>query len=279
MRSGPSWRHCCHRSVPGWAGRPRTTAGSWRRSCGWTAPARPGGTCPASAGPGRRWPAGFTAGAAGACGTGSWPACRPTPMRGASWTGWCTLWTGRWCGPTSTPLGLGAGRPRPTWARGAPADPDLPGDREALGRGRGGCSTELHLRVEGRGKPMVILATAGQRHEALMLRRLLEAGAVRRAGRGRPRLRPGAVAGDKGYSYPSLRRYLRRRGIRAVIPSKSDQPRQRGFDKAAYRERNQVERTINRLKGWRRVATRYEKRDVNYLAMVTIAAIVLLWLE
>jgi transposase len=155
----------------------------------------------------------------------------------------------------------------------------LPGDREALGRGRGGCSTKLHLRVEGRGKPMVILATAGQRHEALMLRRLLEAGAVRRAGRGRPRLRPGAVAGDKGYSYPSLLRYLRRRGIRAVIPSKSDQPRQRGFDKAAYRERNQVERTINRLKGWRRVATRYEKRDVNYLAMVTIAAIVLLWLE
>ena len=63
-----------------------------------------------------------------------------------------------------------------------------------------------------------------------------------------------------------------------MIPSKSDQPRQRRFDKVAYRERNQVERTINRLKGWRRVATRYEKRDVNYLAMVTIAAIVL-WLE
>jgi transposase len=87
------------------------------------------------------------------------------------------------------------------------------------------------------------------------------------------------VAGDKGYSYPSLRGYLRRRGIRAVIPSKADQPRQRSFDNAAYRQRNQVERTINRLKGWRRVATRYEKRDVNYLAMVTITAIVLLWLE
>ena len=126
---------------------------------------------------------------------------------------------------------------------------------------------------------MVTLATAGQRHEAPMLRKLMETGAVKRPGRGRPRLRPDAVAGDKGYSYPSLRRYLRRRGIRAVIPSKSDQPRQRRFDKAAYRERNQVERTIGRLKGWRRVATRYEKRDVNYLAMVTIAAIVLLWLE
>jgi transposase len=99
------------------------------------------------------------------------------------------------------------------------------------------------------------------------------------AGRGRPRIRPDAVAGDKGYSYPSLRRYLRRRGIRAVIPSKSDQARQPSFDKAAYRERNQVERTVNRLKQFRWVATRYEKREANYLAMVTIAAIVLLWLE
>jgi transposase len=126
---------------------------------------------------------------------------------------------------------------------------------------------------------MVILATAGQRHEALMLRRLMERGAVKRAGRGRPRLRPDALAGDKGYSFVSLRRYLRRRGIRAVISSKSNQPRQRGFDKVAYRQRNQVERSINRRKGWRRVATRYEKRKANYLAMVTIAAIVQLWLE
>ena len=67
--------------------------------------------------------------------------------------------------------------------------------------------------------------------------------------------------------------------VRRVIPSRSNQPRQRGFDRAAYRERTRVERTINRLKQWRRVATRYEKREANYLAMVTIAAIVLLWLE
>jgi transposase len=104
---------------------------------------------------------------------------------------------------------------------------------------------------------MVILATAGQRHEALMLRKLMEDGS------GRPRIRPAAVAGDKGYSHLSLRRYLRRRGIRAVIPPKSDQPRQPSVDKAAYRQRNHVERTVNRLKGWRRVATRYEKREVN----------------
>jgi transposase len=150
----------------------------------------------------------------------------------------------------------------------------------ALGRSRGGYSTKLHLRVEGGGKPMVILASAGQRHEAPMLRRLLETGAVKRPGRGRPRLRPGAVVGDKGYSYPSVRRYLRARGIRAVIPAKQDQRRRRpGFDRATYRERNRVERTVGRLQQFRRVATRYEKREVNYLAMVKIAAIVLLWTD
>jgi transposase len=133
--------------------------------------------------------------------------------------------------------------------------------------------------VEGGGKPMVVLATAGQRHEAPMLARLMEAGAVKRQGRGRPRVRPDAVAGDKGYSYPSVRRYLRGRGIRAVIPSKLDQRRRPGFDRAAYRERNRVERTISQLKQFRRVATRYEKREVNYLAMVKIAAIMQLWTD
>lgn len=62
-----------------------------------------------------------------------------------------------------------------------------------------------------------------------------------------------------------------------MIPTKSNQPRQPGFDRVAYRARNQVERAINRLKQFRRVATRYEKRECNYLAMVTVAA-VLIWL-
>src|SRR6266487_659580 len=60
----------------------------------------------------------FTAGAARASGTGSWPRCRPTWTPAASWTGCCTLWTGRWCGPTSTLPVPGGGRPRPTWTRG-----------------------------------------------------------------------------------------------------------------------------------------------------------------
>ena len=124
---------------------------------------------------------------------------------------------------------------------------------------------------------MVFLLTGGERHEQPVLPLLMERGAVKRAGRGRPRIRPDRVAGDKGYSSPAVRRYLKGRRIGAVIPTKADEAPDPTFDRAAYRERNVVERLINRLKQWRRVATRYEKRAANYRAMVTIAAI-LLWL-
>ena len=125
---------------------------------------------------------------------------------------------------------------------------------------------------------MTHLLTAGQRHEAPQTPALLERGAVPRPGRGRPRLRPDRVAGDKGYTGRPVRSYLRRRGIGAVIPRRANESR-RGvrFDRAAYRERNVVERLINRLKQHRAIATRYEKLEVSYHALLTIAAI-LLWL-
>jgi transposase len=119
--------------------------------------------------------------------------------------------------------------------------------------------------------------TAGQRHEQTALEELLDKGAIRRRGRGRPRLRPRRVAGDKGYSSPTARRRLRHRGITPVIPTKSNEPRDPTFDREAYRLRNRIERLINRLKQFRRIATRYEKRGVNYLAMLTIGMI-RLWL-
>jgi transposase len=178
----------------------------------------------------------------------------------AGWTGRCTSSTARSSGRTST---------RPA-QRGDP-------EAEALGRSRGGFTTKIHLRAERGGKPMVVVLTPGHRHEQPVLLRLMERGAVKRPGRGRPRVRPEEVAGDKGYSSPTVRRYLRGRRIAAVVPTKADEAPDPSFDRAAYRERNVVERLINRLKQFRRVATRYEKRAANYRAMVTIAAI-LLWL-
>ena len=119
--------------------------------------------------------------------------------------------------------------------------------------------------------------TAGQRHEATQVEALLERGAVARP-RGRARVRPARVAGDKGYTGRRIRADLRRRGIGAVIPRQKREPR-RGvrFDRAADRERNVVERTVNRLKRHRAIATRDEKLEESYHALLTLAAI-LLWL-
>ena len=74
-----------------------------------------------------------------------------------------------------------------------------------------------------------------------------------------------------------MRRLVTRRHVQAVIPYRRDQRpgdrRHRPLDRAVYRERNRVERLINRLKQCRRVSTRYEKRAAHYLAMLTLAAL------
>ena len=131
------------------------------------------------------------------------------------------------------------------------------------------------------------MLTEGHRHDSTQLEPVLDAIRVPRpGGRGRPRKRPAHLLADKGYSYPRCRRALRRRGIPHTIPERTDQRARRAhrpgrpptFDRARYRRRNVVERCINRLKQWRGLATRYEKRAANYRAMVVIAAI-LLWLR
>ncbi len=124
---------------------------------------------------------------------------------------------------------------------------------------------------------MTLILTPGQDHESTVLKPLMERGAVKRRGRGRPRLRPRRVVGDKGYSSRENRQYLRRRGMRLTIPRKKNERRRGRFDKAIYRMRNRVERLINRMKQFRRLATRYEKRAENFRAMWVIAA-TLLWM-
>ena len=79
---------------------------------------------------------------------------------------------------------------------------------------RGGFSTKIHLRADG--KPIALVVTAGERHEQSAFQALMESVAVKRAGRGRPRIRPDRVVWDRGYSGKKVRTYLRRRGIGAV---------------------------------------------------------------
>ena len=122
---------------------------------------------------------------------------------------------------------------------------------------------------------MAFVLTPGQQHEASVFEELMNQGEVRRFGRGRPRIKPQRVCGDKGYSSRRIRGNLRRRGIRYTIPRKTNERRTGPFNRALYRQRNLVERTINRLKQFRRIATRYEKKAENYLAMLHIGALLL----
>jgi transposase len=150
------------------------------------------------------------------------------------------------------------------------------GADEATGRSGGGLTTKMHLHADGQGRPVALLLSARHRHDTTAFI-LLEAGRVKRRGRGRLRSRPGRIVADKGYTSRQVRRYCRRHSIGAVIPTRPTQRPNPCFDRGAYRERNRVERLVNRFKQFRRVATRYEKRGVNYLAMVTVAAVTM-WL-
>lgn len=96
--------------------------------------------------------------------------------------------------------------------------------------------------------------------------------------KGPPRCRPARLAGDKGYSYPCIRAWLHRHKIEAVIPQRCDQQRRHigrplAFDKDAYRRRSVIECCVGWLKGCRRIATRFEKLAVNFLAMMKVAII------
>ena len=166
--------------------------------------------------------------------------------------------------------------------------PPRPG-REALGRSRGGLSTKIHLAADRRCRPVTRILTPGQHGDCPQFIPLLDQVRIARRGKGRPRTRPGRAMADKAYSSAANRAYLRRRGIQAVIPVKEDQKKHRrargrdsggppAFDPARYKERNTVERCFSKLKQFRAVATRYDKRDFMYQATVDVASI-RIWLR
>lgn len=109
--------------------------------------------------------------------------------------------------------------------------------------------------------------TAGQCHESTRLESVVSAVRIGR------RSRPGRLAADKGYQCGRILGWLKRRSIRAVIPTKSNQARVPGFDKKVYKRRNVIERCVGWLKECRRVGTRFEKLAINFLAMLKLAMI------
>jgi len=144
---------------------------------------------------------------------------------------------------------------------------------QCLGRSRGGLTTKLHVVCDGAGTPLALHLSAGPRHDAPQFEPVCEQVRVRR--------RPRQLIADRGYDAQHIRRWLRRRRIRAVIPRRRLAPsrrcRRRGrpprIEPRRYARRNVIERLFGSLKEHRRVATRYDKHDQHFLSMAQLACI------
>lgn len=146
---------------------------------------------------------------------------------------------------------------------------------QGLGTSRGGLSTKIHILTDGNGLPLSFTITPGQTHESTQVDALLDGVSVG-GKKGRRRTRLGVIGGDKGYHGRDIRKRIRKRGIKALIPQRKGRNGEypepnRPFDKAMYRRRNVVERRNGHLKENRRIATRYEKLGANFVAMIQFA--------
>ncbi len=143
-------------------------------------------------------------------------------------------------------------------------------EAEALGRSRGGFTTKLHAAVDALGNPLGFTLTPGQRADITQAEALLEPILV-------DHREVEAVIADKGYDSDAFVAYVGAKEAEAVIPSRRNRKEQREIDRNLYKDRNKVERFFNRLKHYRRVATRYEKTARNYLSFVYLAS-TMIWL-
>ncbi|WP_374230064.1 IS5 family transposase [Streptomyces sp. OfavH-34-F] len=137
------------------------------------------------------------------------------------------------------------------------------------------------------GRPLGFVLTGGNSNDCTRFTAVMEAIQVPQTGPGRPRGRPDRFLGDRVYSSRVIRPRLRRRGIAHTIPERADQGRNRvrrgsrggcppAFNREICKHRNVVERCFNRLKQWRRIATRYDKTAQCYKAAVALASL-LMW--
>lgn len=119
---------------------------------------------------------------------------------------------------------------------------------------------------DGLGRPLRFILTAGERHDSLTAKALLDGFEAR------------AVLADRAYDNNDLRAFIAELGAEAVIPSTRSRTTPIQHDRIAYRDRNRIERCFNKLKHFRRFATRYDRRAIHYLAFVHLAAAIL-WLR
>ena len=127
-------------------------------------------------------------------------------------------------------------------------------------------TTKIHMLCDGLGRPLRFMLTAGQRHDNLTAKALLEG------------FKAEAVLADRAYDNNDLRKTIADMDAEAVIPSTRSRKVPIPHDQAIYKLRNRIERCFNKLKHFRRLATRYDRRADYFLAFVHIAAICI-WLR
>jgi transposase len=117
-----------------------------------------------------------------------------------------------------------------------------------IGRTKGGRNTKLHAVWDDKGRPFVLLLTSGNTHDCKVAQQCIEA------------LPSSELVADKGYDSQALREWLSERGTQPVIPPRKNRKIQYDYDKAIYKQRNVIERMSYRLKDWRRIATRFDRK-------------------
>ena len=127
-----------------------------------------------------------------------------------------------------------------------------------MGRSRGGLTTKIHTLVDAKGLPFRFLLTPGQSHDAQILLQELWPDSF--------------VLADKAYDADWIRACIEAQEAVPIIPDRSNRNESHAFSPLLYRLRNQIERFFNKIKHFRRIATRYEKLAANYLAMIQLAA-------
>jgi len=130
-----------------------------------------------------------------------------------------------------------------------------------MGRSRGGLTTKIHALVDANGLPIALKLTEGQAHDGKSAADLLG-----NLGEGQ------ILLADRGYDSDALRARLAAQGAWGNIKPTPGRVNIPSFSSYLYRFRNLVERFFNKLKHFRAVATRFEKHDANYLAVVKLAA-------
>ena len=133
--------------------------------------------------------------------------------------------------------------------------------QRALGRSRGGFTSKIHCLGDARGRPIAFDLTPGEAADCKTYDTLIDL----------PEQTPDALLADKAYDTDAIRSDLKSRGIKAVIPPKSNRTTAIRYSKHLYRQRNCIERMFGHLKINRAIATRYDQLADSFLGMLYIA--------